>query len=535
MILKLLSSLAIVSFVGCGGGDSSNSTISIDSHLKSKRISLNQTVKQDTYISLTAGVKEQLIVSGKEVTWSSNNQNVTVDQDGFIFAKEDKLGSSSQAIISATPKDGSAIIKCYVTIVGWRANLSTLTIEDKPKDISDLLTSEGNKLYFTSGSSIYSSTDGMKTRQKVSDFPAAQDTPYLIKTPYSHYLRIDNKMYEANKALTNFEEILTDTSADSGHATDHKSLRHAFAYDVENRYIYAGEYTTDSSNVHAVYRGQVSPTGLKKWKKILEFDSASDDTLNSVLHIHVVTVDPYTGTLWIGTGDSDSQARLYYSTDHGESFNLFAIGAQYYRILSMWFTKDYIYWNTDSESEKQVVSRVKRTDHKNKGELTPRLTSGTTKVGVKYYVYKSEEDYFPASRNALYIESTPRKLSSDNIVYPVNDPSYNYREVVATLDNGSHWYHLWVKDNNGDDVVLMNSAAEGEKRDKRARVFGFKERSDGSVDVQELLSIGTPNSGPLSHYVQTVPVFQDGEGFIYLQGRETKDRIYKTKLNWIDQ
>ncbi len=318
----------------------------------------------------------------------------------------------------------------------------------------------------------------------------------------------------------------------NGHATEHPGLKHAFAYDIDNKYIYAGEYTLDSNNMHSVYRGTVSPTGLKEWQKVYQFDSAGSNSVNSVLHIHVVTVDPYTGTVWIGTGDNDNESRLYYSKDHGETWNLFAIGAQYFRILSMWFTQDYVYWNTDSGIETQVVSRAKRTDMNNK-DLTPRLESGQTKAGVRYFVYKTN-GVLPTA-GTIYTESQARQLSLNNIVYAINDENYDYREVVAELANGSHWYHMWVKDDNDEDLVIMSAAPEGEKRDKRARLFGIKEKSNGSVDVQELYSFGKASSRPYSTHMQFEPGFQDDDGFIYFKGRATDHRIYKTKLHWTDQ
>ncbi len=483
------------------------------------------------HISLTVGIKERFILpNGKQATWSSNSDFVKVDQNGTIYAQEDKLGNESQAIITAIPIDGSDEVRTNITIVNWNSNFSSLAIELTPDGIGELITKDGSTLYTSAGPNLYSSTDGLKTKSRVGDFPSAEiQTPVIIKTPYSHYLRVDNKIFETNNYV-DYSEILT--TQPSGQATEHPGLNHMFAYDVDSGYIYAGEYTLARDNRHSVYRGKVNNLGLKEWKKIFEFDSVNENSVNSVYHIHTVVVDPYTGNVWIGTGDSDSESRLYYSDDHGESFKLFAIGAQYYRILSMWFTKDYIYWNTDSDTEKQVISRVKRSDMVDH-ELTPRLESGQTKEGVKYYVYKSDGS-LPSGVGNTYIETNPHTLNKENIVYAVDDPEFNYRKIVAELENGSHWYHLWVKDNKGEDLLLMNAAAEGEKRDKRGRVFGLKEREDGSVDVQELLSISPATDRATSHYVQLVPSFQDDEGYIYFRGRETKHMIYKTKLQWRD-
>ena len=507
-----------------------NHKIINDSDLDTKSADFEDTLIKPKHISLSVNVPTKLITTDDNLILSSNSPYVSIDKNGYLTASVDKLGDESQVTITAMTKDGSSYDRCKLTIVKWRANLSSLTIASTIPHISNLLTKNQSKLYFSYGSKLYYSEDALESRTLVSkDFPTSEDNPFFLKTQYYNYVKSSNRLFETDQNLVTYEEVATNTS--TGHATEHNGLKHAFAYDIDNHFIYAGEYTTDSSNFHSVYRGTVSPTGLKEWKKIYEFDSADSKSVNSVLHIHVVTVDPYTGTLWVGTGDSDDESRLYYSKDHGESWELFAIGAQYYRILSMWFTKDYIYWNTDSAKATQVISRVKRT---NMGKnLTPRLENGKTKIGVNYFVYKSDGTL--PSKREVYTEEEERQLDQNNIVYAVDDEQYDYREVVAVLNNGSHWYHLWVKDEKGEDLVIMTTAPEGTKRDKRARIFGIKEKSDGNVDVQELYSFGKEESDPYSSHMQLVPGFQDDDGYIYFRGRSTKRRIYKMKLHWVDK
>ena len=541
--LYVLAIFSALFFQGCGGGTSTGNNPTQQQviedgpviRLNSSNIIVKEPVAVDSilinerkHISLSAGVKQKLhFTNNQNVTWSSNNPAVQIDTLGYLFAPEDKLGAQSQAVITATPSVGNAVT-CNVTIVKWQANLSSLTIEATPSNIGNLITKDGSTLYVSSGPNLYSSTNGLQNIQLVTNnFPTADWRQFLIKTDYSHYLRSGNALYETGRSFANYQEIATNMP--NGRATEHPGLKHAFAYDVDNRYIYAGEYTLDKNNMHSVYRGTVSPTGLKEWQKVYEFDSANTNSVNSVLHIHVVTVDPYTGNVWIGTGDNDNESRLYYSKDHGASWELFAIGAQYFRILSMWFTEDYVYWNTDSDSENQVISRVKRTKMIN--NLTPRLESGQTKAGVRYFVYKSNTGL---QEGRIY-DNLNITLNAENIVYAIDDPQYDYREVVAELTNGSHWYHMWVKDDKGEDLVIMSAAPEGEKRDQRARLFGIKEKNDTTVDVQELFSFGEDLSNPYSTHMQFEPGFQDDDGYIYFQGRSTKNRIYKTKLHWKDR
>ncbi len=546
--LKIITFFIAISLIGCGGNDTKpkekiqgKETPDTETPTNQPQVTITPQEEHNRsylipkeHLSLAVGTKERLIVDdNKKVSrWSSNNPAVEVDAKGYIYAKEDKRGEDARAIVTATFTDGSSA-SCNITIVDWRTNLSTLTIVSNPRDGELIGKKDDGTLLISAGPSLYASTDGWKTSKRVGDFPSAiEQTPILLKTPYKYYLRSDANIFDSSDMI-NYSEILTQTSLEK--ATDHPGLNHAFAYDPIDDYIYAGEYTVgETSNGHSVWRGKIGlTTGITGWKKVLEFDSLQDATTNTVKHIHATVVDPYTGNVWVGTGDSDAHSILYYSDDNGESFKLFAIGSQKYRILAMWFTKDYIYWNTDSDYEDQLISRVKKSDHKNRGELTPRLETGETKVGVKYYVYKNGGN-LPVGEGRVYTETQARALQG-NIVYAVDDPKYDYRETVATLANGSHWYYGWYKDSKGEELVIMSAAAEGEKRDSRARLFGIKELKDGSVDVQELHSIASSTNRATSHYVQLTPGYQDDEGYIYFRGRETKHMIYKMKLDWKDQ
>ncbi len=427
-------------------------------------------------MSLSVGIREKIKSNeNADIIWESNNTAVTVDSNGYIFAKNDTLlTNNSQALVTGVYTDNSATIKCNITVVNWRANLSKLEIEKNSNEIyqksgyflGEILLKDGQDIYFSAANNLYKSSDGLNSITRVGSIPASKwGSINLIKTKYGYYLKVDDKIYKSNNLSSGFIEVAS---------TDSNSLRHAFVYDEKSGYLYAGDYTLDHNATKSIYRGKVTPSGLQNWKKIFTFDSYTNNSSNSVYHVHVVTVDPYTGNVWIATGDDDEHSKIYYSTDHGESFTLFKSGSQQFRTLSIWFTKDYIYWNTDSASANQVISRVKRTN-------------------------------------------------------------LNKVEIVAELANGSHWYHTWVKDNQGEELVLMSASAEGKKRDLHARVFGIKERHDGSVDVQELLLIKPKKGSLMPEFVQLTPILQDDEGYIYLRGRETDAMVYKAKLTWIDQ
>jgi hypothetical protein len=232
---------------------------------------------------------------------------------------------------------------------------------------------------------------------------------------------------------------------------------------------------------------------------------------------------------------------LLYSDDNGENFRLVAVGSQTWRCLSIWFTENYVYWNMDAYIYAQSCWRIPRSRFDEKGYwpcITPELASGKTRIGVSYLVTASETDtYFPVSVGHVYTETETRTLDKRNSARTIDDPDYNYTEKVVELRNGSLWYHLWTFDDEGDPLVIMGQSAEGAHRDYRGRVFGIKERPDGSVNVQELLSIGSTNPDVYDSntmFVQLEPMAQDADGHIYFSGRKTNHRSYKTTLTWID-
>ena len=76
-------------------------------------------------------------------------------------------------------------------------------------------------------------------------------------------------------------------------------------------------------------------------------------------HIHVISLDPFTGDIYIGTGDKNDESNIYVSHDNGDSFILLAGGNQSFRTLSFFFTEESIFWNTDTH-ESQSIIRLNR-------------------------------------------------------------------------------------------------------------------------------------------------------------------------------
>ena len=97
--------------------------------------------------------------------------------------------------------------------------------------------------------------------------------------------------------------------------------------------IYLGEYPLDSSATPRV----LASTDGETWEPLL--------SLPDVRHVHAVQVDPYTGELWLTTGDTDEESRIYRLRD-GE-LEVVGGGSQCWRAVELAFTPDTVLWGMD--------------------------------------------------------------------------------------------------------------------------------------------------------------------------------------------
>ena len=124
-------------------------------------------------------------------------------------------------------------------------------------------------------------------------------------------------------------------------------------------------------------------TVADNWKIVKQFKVALNDNESydeSVIeHFHTVQMDPYTGIVYMATGDAKKKSQMWYSRDNGLTWKqqkfidpstgkTLTSGEQFFRILNYNFTKDYVYWSSDS-SQDHAILRCKRAKS---GELDSR-------------------------------------------------------------------------------------------------------------------------------------------------------------------
>ena len=77
-------------------------------------------------------------------------------------------------------------------------------------------------------------------------------------------------------------------------------------------------------------------------------------------HIHGIFNDPFTGKLWVATGDDDDACIFGYTEDGFKSFVRQYDGSQQYRVCVPLFTKDEIIFATDSQYEQNYIRAIDR-------------------------------------------------------------------------------------------------------------------------------------------------------------------------------
>lgn len=116
--------------------------------------------------------------------------------------------------------------------------------------------------------------------------------------------------------------------------------------------IYYGEYC---------YNPQRKPMNIfcskdngDTWEIAYTFDKGE------VNHIHGIFNDPYTGRLWVATGDDDEACIFGYTEDGFKSLEKKYAGTQQYRVCMPMFTEDEIIFATDSQYEQNVIRSIDR-------------------------------------------------------------------------------------------------------------------------------------------------------------------------------
>ena len=149
--------------------------------------------------------------------------------------------------------------------------------------------------------------------------------------------------------------------------------------------------------------------------------------IESIRHIHCVQWDPFSQSIYLGTGDRDNESSIRYSQDGGKSWAILGSGDQIFRAVSLLFTKDYIYWGGDAPTRQNHILRYNRSNKKVE-KLVP--VNGTV-------------FYSTILKNGTLLFGTTDEGDSEG-----KNPTTDKKAHIWASRDGTHWEDIasWKKD-----------------------------------------------------------------------------------------
>lgn len=224
-------------------------------------------------------------------------------------------------------------------------------------------------------------------------------------------------------------------------------------------------------------------TDPNNWEIIKQFQVAESDKITTydesvIEHFHTVQRDPYTGIIYLATGDLRKKSQMWYSRDNGDNWEqqiftdpstgkTLTSGEKYFRILNYNFTDEYVYWSSDS-SKKHAILRCERAES---GELDPDSITVLAEL--------EPLDGSPATYGTVF------------------DSKNNFMVLMERCDAKAESMRFRVYDLEDDTVktIDMINAAGGE-----GSQIGFRTEYTEFEPVDGVIKIGFgPNSGYRNH------------------------------------
>lgn len=122
--------------------------------------------------------------------------------------------------------------------------------------------------------------------------------------------------------------------------------------DDESGKIYFGEYYINYDK--APMNIYCSEDNGENWHVVYTF---AEGMIN---HVHGVFKDPYTGYLWVITGDRENECIIGYTKDEFKTFDILYRGGQDFRSCVLFFYKDFVIYATDSQYQQCQIKRIDR-------------------------------------------------------------------------------------------------------------------------------------------------------------------------------
>ncbi|MFT5171253.1 MAG: hypothetical protein ACI9BD_001025 [Candidatus Marinamargulisbacteria bacterium] len=124
----------------------------------------------------------------------------------------------------------------------------------------------------------------------------------------------------------------------------------------ENQLFY-GEYTSNPDRRAVLILGSFDKG--RRWESVYSF--------SDVRHIHGVFYDRYTDTIWATTGDTDEESIIWQFDRRFNKPRKVLKGSQQTRAVQLLFSKDSVFFGSDSPLERNFLYRLSRSS----GKVTP--------------------------------------------------------------------------------------------------------------------------------------------------------------------
>lgn len=188
--------------------------------------------------------------------------------------------------------------------------------------------------------------------------------------------------------------------------------------------VYLGEYPLDTGATPRILR---STDAGRSWSTTV--------SLPDVRHVHAVQHDPYTDELWVTTGDTDAESRIYRLRDG--TLDVVGGGSQRWRAVELAFTPRAILWGMDCPyAERKWIFRLPREDV---GTETPTPEPVHRVPGAVYYSATLAVD------DELWVVFSTGLASGPDSTGPEQQSVQSGRSVVVASSSATgyeEWYEL---------------------------------------------------------------------------------------------
>lgn len=284
---------------------------------------------------------------------------------------------------------------------------------------------------------LYESLDGSETWDEIGKLDVDVKNGEIITCIYIEPLeqtlyaikKVGNsrpKEYELisyDISTPDFRKIGTlDIGKKYAHASSH-NFDSAYQKGTYHAYTIFAEYGT--GNDEEMYVWKTKNKGAT-WEKV--FTKGARGGNGEIKHFHCVQIDPFTKDIWLASGDTDDEAKIWKSIDEGETWQELFGGSQHTRTLGFVFEKDTIYYGMDSPTN-AFPSNIYRIDR----NTMQKISVGVTKNG--WAVYNLTRTFLPKGF-LIFTEYEKANGSTPGNKYCIE--FYNYdtgkMETVAKFD-----------------------------------------------------------------------------------------------------